>query len=163
MKMKTLDDLLVHELKDLLSAEKQLVKALPKMAKAATNPELKDAIENHLGETHGHVERLEKVFGLLDITSRGPKCQAMEGLVEEGKTVLEEEMDDDVRDAAIIAAAQRVEHYEIAGYGCARAFAERLGHDKVASLLQQTLDEEKTADVKLTEIAVQSVNEEALA
>ena len=161
MKMRTLSDLLIHELKDLYSAEKQLTKALPKLVKAATHEELKKALANHLEETERQVERLDEIFGQLDASPRGPKCAAMEGLVEEGKKILEEEMDDDVRDAAIIAAAQRVEHYEIAGYGCARTFAQQLGHDKVAELLQETLDEEKAADEKLTEIALQSVNEAA--
>jgi len=161
MKMKTLSDLLIHELKDLYSAEKQLTKALPKLVKAATNENLKQALEDHLDETERQVERLDEIFGQLDASPRGPKCAAMEGLVEEGKKILEEEMDDDVRDAAIIAAAQRVEHYEIAGYGCARTFAQQLGHDKVAAMLQETLDEEKAADEKLTEIALQSVNEAA--
>jgi ferritin-like metal-binding protein YciE len=163
MKMKTLSDLLVHELKDLMSAEKQLTKALPKMVKAATNEDLKRAIEEHLEETQGQVERLEAIFGELDIPNRGTKCKAMEGLIQEGKEILEQDMDDEVRDAAIIAAAQRVEHYEIAGYGCARTFAQMLGHDRAAALLQETLDEEKAADEKLTEIAMQSVNAEAQA
>jgi Uncharacterized protein conserved in bacteria len=159
--MKSLNDLLMHELKDLYSAEKQLTKALPKMIKAADSADLKQAFENHLTETEEHVKRLEKIFQQLEFSGRGMKCKAMEGLIEEGKTVLEEEMDDNVRDAAIIAAAQRVEHYEIAGYGCARTFAQRLGQDDVADLLQQTLDEEKAADEKLTQIAMEHVNAEA--
>jgi len=159
--MKTLNDLFVHELKDLYSAEKQLLKALPKMIKASTNEELRQAIENHLGETEEQVSRLEEIFESLEVSPRGAKCAAMEGLIEEGKEILEAEMDDDVRDAAIICAAQRVEHYEMAGYGCARTFAEQLGHDQAAQLLQQTLDEEKAADEKLTEVAMQRVNEEA--
>lgn len=161
MKMKTLGDLLIHELKDLYSAEKQLTKALPKMIKAASNADLKQALESHLEETEGQVERLDRIFGQLDASNRGTKCKAMEGLLEEGKSVLEEDMDEDVRDAAIIAAAQRVEHYEIAGYGCARTFAQQLGHAEIAELLQATLDEEKAADEKLTEIALQGVNAEA--
>jgi ferritin-like metal-binding protein YciE len=161
MKMKTLADLFVHELKDLYSAEKQLLKALPKMAKAATSEELKRALETHLSETEDQVSRLEEIFEELKLSSRGAKCVAMEGLIEEGKHILEEDMDEDVRDAAIICAAQRVEHYEMAGYGCARTFAEQLGHQTAARLLQQTLDEEKAADAKLTEVAMQSVNEEA--
>src|SRR6188472_2018838 len=124
MKMKTLNDLFIHEIKDLYSAEKQLTKALPKMAKAATNEDLQQAFENHLQETEEHITRLEEIMGQFDIPTRGPKCKAMEGLIEEGKEVLEEDMEDDVRDAALICAAQRVEHYEIAGYGCARTFAE---------------------------------------
>lgn len=161
MKMKTLDDLLAHELKDLYSAEKQLTKALPKMAKAATSEDLRTAFESHLEETEQHINRLERILEKLELPTRGPKCKAMEGLLEEGKEILEEEMDDNVRDAAMIAAAQRVEHYEIAGYGCARTFAELLGHSEVVELLQETLDEEKATDEKLTEIAMQHVNQEA--
>ena len=159
--MKNLNDLLMHELKDLYSAEKQLTKALPKMIKAADDADLRQALEDHLGETEEHVSRLEKIFAQFEIPTRGTKCKAMEGLIEEGKSALEDDMDEDVRDAAIICAAQRVEHYEIAGYGCARTFAQRLGHDDVAELLQQTLDEEKAADVKLTQIALDRVNAEA--
>jgi ferritin-like metal-binding protein YciE len=163
MKMKTLEDLFVHELKDLYSAEKQMLKALPKMAKAATNEDLVAAFEAHLAETEEQVTRLETIFESLEISSRGPKCKAMEGLVEEGKEILEEEMEDDVRDAALICAAQKAEHYEIAGYGCARTFATRLGHQEIADLLQQTLDEEAATDEKLTQLAESQVNEEAVA
>jgi ferritin-like metal-binding protein YciE len=163
MKMKTLQDLLQHELKDLFSAEKMITKALPKMTKACTNEELRAGLQNHLEETEQQISRLEEIFEKLDMPSRGMKCEAMEGLIEEGKKALEEDMEDQVRDAAIIAACQRVEHYEMAGYGCARTFAQQLGHDEVAELLQQTLDEEKAADEKLTEIAMQAVNEEAAA
>lgn len=162
MKMRTLEDLFQHELKDLYSAEKQLTKALPKMAKAASNARLKDAFESHLEETEGQVERLEKLLEKFEISARGVKCKAMEGLLEEGKEILEQEMEDDVRDAALIAAAQRVEHYEIAGYGCARTFAEMLGYTEAATLLQKTLDEEAAADRKLTAVAMERVNEEAL-
>jgi ferritin-like metal-binding protein YciE len=161
MKMKTLEDLLFHELKDLYSAEKQLTKALPKMAKAATNEDLKEALESHLEETEQQIARLEQIFEKLELPTRGPKCKAMEGLVEEGKEALEEDMEDQVRDAAIIAAAQRVEHYEMAGYGCARTFAQQSGHQDIVELLQQTLDEEKAADEKLTQIAMEHINEEA--
>jgi len=163
MKMKTLEDLFVHEIRDLYSAEKQLLKALPKMAKAATNGDLAAAFEAHLAETEEQVSRLESIFETLEISSRGPKCKAMEGLLEEGKDVLEEDMEDDVRDAALICSAQRVEHYEIAGYGCARTFAKRLGHGEIAELLQQTLDEEAATDEKLTELAESQVNEDAVA
>ena len=163
MKMKTLEDLLVHELKDLYSAEKQLLKALPKMAKAATHDELRTAFQNHLAETEEHVSRLDKLFSELGINGRTPKCKAMEGLIEEGKSVLEDAMEDDVRDAALIAAAQRVEHYEIAGYGCARTFAEQLGHHDAAAVLQQTLDEESAANELLTSIATSGINQEAMA
>ena len=163
MKMKTLNDLFMHEIKDLYSAEKQLAKALPKMAKAATSDDLRTAFESHLQETEKHISRLEWIMGQFDIpTTRVHKCKAMEGLLEEGKEVLEEDMDDDVRDAALISSAQRVEHYEIAGYGCARTFAELLGHSEARETLQMTLDEEKATDEKLTEIAMQHVNAEAV-
>jgi ferritin-like metal-binding protein YciE len=161
MKMKTLQDLLAHELKDLYSAEKQLTKALPKMIKAATCDDLQEALQNHLDETEQQVTRLEDICQKLDVPTRGAKCKAMEGLIEEGHEILEHDMEDNVRDAAIIAAAQRVEHYEMAGYGCARTFARQLGHDEIAEQLQQTLDEERAADEKLTQIAMQHVNEEA--
>jgi ferritin-like metal-binding protein YciE len=162
MKIKSFEDLFHHELKDIYSAEKQLTKALPKMAKAATNEELKQAFENHLQETEGQVERLEKIFAELDIpTTRVQKCKAMEGLIEEGKEIMEEDMEPELLDAALICAAQRVEHYEIAAYGCARTFAQRLGYDDVVELLQATLDEEGNADKKLTEIAEGMVNQEA--
>jgi len=160
-KMRTLNDLFIHELKDLYSAEKQLTKALPKMAKAATNETLREAFESHLKETEEQIERLDEIFSELGTNGRGTKCEAMEGLIEEGKKSIEEDMEDDVRDAALICAAQRVEHYEIAGYGCARTFAQQLGHEQAAKLLQQTLDEEGAADKKLTEIAMDRVNEEA--
>jgi len=163
MKMRTLEDLFVHEIKDLYSAEKQLLKALPKMAKAASNIELREGLESHLAETEKQVKRLEEIMESHEIPTRGPKCKAMEGLVEEGHDILDEDLEDDVRDAAIIAAAQRVEHYEIAGYGCARTFAEQLGHEEAARLLQETLDEEKAADEKLTQIAMQGVNTAAAA
>jgi len=164
MKTKGFTDLFELELKDLYSAEKQLTKALPKMAKAATNEDLKQAFETHLEETEGQVERLEKIFKQLDISySRVEKCKAMEGLIEEGKEIIEEGLEPDVLDAALICAAQKVEHYEIAGYGCARTFAQQLGHEEVAALLQETLDEEGSTDKKLTELAESVVNPEALA
>jgi ferritin-like metal-binding protein YciE len=141
--------------------EKQLLKALSKMIKAADSDDLRQALEHHLAETEVHVNRLDTIFEQLEIAGRGMKCKAMEGLIEEGKSLLEEPMEENVRDAAIIAAAQRVEHYEIAGYGCARTFAQRLGHNDAAELLQQTLDEEKAADEKLTQIAMDHVNAEA--
>jgi ferritin-like metal-binding protein YciE len=162
MKTKGFMDLFELELKDLYSAEKQLTKALPKMAKAATNEDLKQAFESHFQETEGQIERLEKIFGQLDIAyARVEKCKAMEGLVEEGKEIMEEGLEPSVLDAALICAAQKVEHYEIAGYGCARTFAQQLGLQGVADLLQETLDEEATTDKKLTEIAESVVNEEA--
>jgi ferritin-like metal-binding protein YciE len=161
MKLETLDDLYVHELRDLYSAENQLVKALPKMAKAASNPQLQEAFEEHLEQTRGHVERLEKIFDELDVSPRGKKCAGMEGLIDEGKEMLEEDASPEVLDAALIAAAQRVEHYEIAGYGTARTYARMLGHDRAAKLLQETLDEEGETDKKLTELAENIVNAEA--
>jgi ferritin-like metal-binding protein YciE len=163
MKMKTLEDLFIHELKDLHSAEKQLLKALPKMAKASTNEELRTAFENHLAETEEHVARLDRLLADLNLNGRTPKCKAMEGLIEEGKEMMDDAMEDDVRDAALIAAAQRVEHYEIAGYGCARTFAEQLGHSDAAAVLQQTLDEESAANELLTNIAMSGINQEATA
>src|SRR5690606_18904572 len=141
MAIETMEDLLVHELRDLYNAEKQLVQALPKMAKAATDEELMSAIENHLAETEEQVSRLEQCFESLGVSSRGKKCAGMEGLIEEANDVMGECEDDDVRDAAIIGAAQRVEHYEISAYGTARAFAEELGHDDIVELLTATLEE----------------------
>jgi ferritin-like metal-binding protein YciE len=161
MKLGTMDDLLLHELKDLYSAEKQLIKALPKMAKAASSQELAELIQAHLQETQQQVERLEQVFEILGKGNRGSGCKAMEGLIEEGADIIEEDGDPAVKDAALIAAAQRVEHYEIAGYGAARTFAQQLGLNEIADLLQQTLDEEHAADDKLNNLALSSVNEEA--
>jgi ferritin-like metal-binding protein YciE len=160
MDMENLRDLFVDELKDLYSAEHQLLKALPKMAKAATSPGLKKAFESHLKETEGQVDRLEQVFAGLDISPKGKKCKAMEGLVEEGAELMKEDAEPDVMDAGLIAAAQRVEHYEMAGYGCVRTYAQLLGETKAASLLQKTLDEEGSADKKLTELA-KRINVEA--
>jgi ferritin-like metal-binding protein YciE len=161
MKLKTLNDLFVDQLKDLYSAENQLLKALPKMAKAAESEELRDAFTAHLEETKGQVERLEKIFSGLDVSPRGKKCKAMEGLIEEGKELIEEDAEPNVKDAGLIGAAQKVEHYEIAAYGTARTIAQQLGHDDYADLLQETLDEEGAADQKLTDIAESSVNAEA--
>ena len=160
MKLENLKDLYIHELKDLHSAEKQITKALPKMVKAASNEELADAFREHLEQTEEHVSRLEEILESHDETFRGAKCKGMEGLIKEGSEMIEEDGDDDVRDAGLISAAQRVEHYEIAGYGCARTYAELLGDNDGAELLQQTLDEEKATDRKLTEIAG-SINVEA--
>jgi ferritin-like metal-binding protein YciE len=151
--MNNLAELLEDELKDLYNAENQLVKALPKMAKKANSPTLQQAFSDHLEETQGHVKRLERIGELMQVKLRGKVCKAMQGLVEEGKEVLEEDGDPAVMDAALIGAAQRVEHYEIAAYGTARAIAEKMGEDRVASLLQETLDEEGAADRKLTEIS----------
>jgi ferritin-like metal-binding protein YciE len=160
MKLKSLRDLFVDELKDLYSAENQLLKALPKMAKAATSPDLRSGFEEHLEQTKGHVQRLETIFKELDDSPKGKKCKAMEGLVKEGKEVIDEEMEPSVRDAALIAAGQRVEHYEMAGYGTVRTYAQLLGYDSAAKLLQQTLDEEGATDKKLTKLA-QGINVEA--
>jgi ferritin-like metal-binding protein YciE len=162
MEMESLKELYVDELKDLYSAEKQLVKALPKMAKNATNPELKQAFTNHLQETEGHVERLEQIFEMLGERGGGKKCKGMEGLIEEAKELLEEDADEDVLDAGMISKAQHVEHYEIAGYGTVRTYAQQLGLDEQAELLQQTLDEEGKANDLLTQIAESSVNIDAL-
>jgi len=160
-KMATLEDLYMDLLKDLYSAEKQLVKALPKMAKAAQSTDLRKAFEEHLGQTEEHVERIERIFSELEGSPRGKKCVGMEGLVEEGNELLKEDVEPDVLDAGLIAAAQKVEHYEIASYGTARAWAERMGYNNAARLLQQTLDEESTANEKLTQIAESHVNMEA--
>lgn len=161
MSLKSLEDLLVHELKDLFSAEKQLVRALPKMANAASSEKLRDAFEEHLAQTEEHVSRLEQIFEILGKGSRGEKCVAMEGLIEEGKKMIEEDAEPHVRDAGLIACAQRVEHYEIAGYGVSRTFAQLLGHSDVADLLQTTLDEEKETDIHLTDLAETEINVEA--
>jgi len=161
MKLDSLENLFVHELKDLLSAEKQLVKALPKMAKGAASEALKEAIEDHLEQTKTHVERLETIFENIGKAARAEHCKAMEGLIEEGSELIEEDGEPMVKDAALIGAAQRVEHYEISGYGTARAIAELLGNREAVTLLQQTLDEEKETDEKLTELAMSEVNVEA--
>jgi ferritin-like metal-binding protein YciE len=161
-KIENLRELLVHELKDLYSAETQLVKALPKMAKAATDEDLVAAFEEHTEQTQTHVERLDRIFELLGEKPRGKTCEAMKGLVAEGQEVMSEEATDEVKDAALIAAAQKVEHYEIAGYGTVRTFASLLGQQEVADILQETLDEEGETDKKLTEIA-EALNVEALA
>jgi ferritin-like metal-binding protein YciE len=160
-KMQTLEDVYMDLLKDLYSAEKQLVKALPKMAKNAQAPDLQKAFQEHLKQTEGHVERIERIFSDLDGSPRGKKCVGMEGLIEEGNELLKEDVEPDVLDAGMIAAAQKVEHYEIASYGTARAWAERLGYNQAARLLQETLDEESMANEKLTQIAESHVNMEA--
>jgi ferritin-like metal-binding protein YciE len=157
VKLPTVAKLLEDQLKDLYSAENQLVKALPKMAKKASADALKEAITSHLQETKGHVERLQTIGESLGIKLTGKRCKAMEGLVEEGAEVLEAEGPGPIIDAAIIAAAQRVEHYEISAYGSARTFAEQLDHTDAVNLLQQTLDEESAADEKLTSISEQEV------
>jgi len=155
MKIESLRDLYVDQLKDLYNAEQQLIKALPKMAKASTSEELRAAFEDHLGQTRQHAQRIETIFEKMGEKAAGKKCKAMEGLVKEGSEVMEEDMEEGIKDAAIIAAAQRVEHYEIAGYGCVKAYATRLGDENAASLLEQTLQEEKQADELLNGIAEQ--------
>jgi ferritin-like metal-binding protein YciE len=153
MEMESLKDLFIDELKDLYSAENQILKALPKMVKKATSPQLKAGFEKHLKETEGHVERLDKIFQELDENPKGKKCKGMEGIIADGKELMEEDAEPEVMDAGLIGAAQHVEHYEMAGYGCVRTYAELLGLDSVAKLLQQTLDEEAATDEKLTELA----------
>lgn len=162
MKLDSLKKLYVHELKDLYSAENQLLEALPKMAKAASDDQLQKAFEHHLKETRQHVTRLETVFQSLDFSPGGHKCAAMEGLIEEASDLLTENIEPEVLDAALIAAAQRVEHYEMAGYGTARTYAEKLGDYKSADLLQETLDEEGSADKKLSRLAERHINFEAM-
>ena len=161
MELDTLKDLYVDELKDLYSAEKQLVKALPKMAKAANDPQLKEAFRTHLAETRGHVERLEQICRDLGVSPRGKKCVGMEGLIEEGNELIQEDPDPDVLDAGLINKAQHVEHYEMAGYGTVRTYARQLGFESQADLLQQTLDEEGKTDHLLTQLAESGINVEA--
>jgi ferritin-like metal-binding protein YciE len=161
VKLKSLDDLLVHELQDIFDAEKQLTKALPKMAKAANHPELQAAFEEHLEQTEGQIERLEQVFKLLGVPVKGKKCDGMAGLIEEGKKTIDQDAEPSVKDAALIAAAQKVEHYEIASYGCVCTYAEMLGYDQVHDLLGQNLEEEETTDEKLTVLAETVINIEA--
>ena len=153
LKLNSLRDLFLEELRDLYSAESQLLKALPKMAHAATDPQLKQAFADHLEQTEGHVDRLDNIFASLDEKPTGETCQAMEGLIKEGAEMIKAKGDSVVIDSGIIGAAQRVEHYEMAGYGTARSLAERLGEQEAASLLQETLNEESEADSLLTEIA----------
>ena len=160
-KLRTLEDLYMDLLKDLYSAEKQLVKALPKMAKNAQAPDLQRAFQDHLRQTERQVERIERIFSDLDGSPRGKKCVGMEGLIEEGNELMKEGAEPDVLDAGLIAAAQKVEHYEIASYGTVRAWAQRLGYDQAVRLLQETLEEESMANEKLTQIAESHVNMEA--
>lgn len=160
MKMTTLQDLYVEELKDIYNAEQQLLKALPKMAKAASSEQLKTAFKDHLEQTQTHVQRLETIFEALDQTPKGKKCKGMEGVIAEGTEMIEEDADPEVKDAGLISAAQRAEHYEMAAYGCVRTYAQLLGEDEAADLLQTTLDEEGDADKKLTELS-KAINVEA--
>ena len=157
-----LQELLIEEIRDIYHAEGQLLKALPRMAKAAQSERLKEAFERHLEETEQHVERLERAFELLGEPAKGKKCQAMEGLIEEGKEVIDEHSESAMLDAALICAAQKVEHYEIASYGTICTWADLLGLDEVSGVLKETLDEEKTADETLTELAESEINVEAV-
>lgn len=158
MQLNTLKDLYIHELKDLYSAEKQILQALPKMVKAATNEQLAGGFKEHLEQTKEHAVRLEKILSGHNQTTRGPKCKGMEGVLAEGAEIIEEEGDDEVRDAGLISAAQRVEHYEMAGYGSARTYAELVGDSEGAQLLQTTLEEEGATDKKLTKLAKTAIN-----
>ena len=161
MEMENLQELMIEELRDIYNAETQLTKAMPRMAKKASNPQLKKAFETHLRETEGHVDRLKKIFDKLGKKPTGKKCAAMEGLIEEGKDMMGEDMEDDVMDAALISAAQKIEHYEIASYGTVRTWAQQMGDSETARLLQQTLDEEGKTDKLLTEMAESTINIEA--
>ena len=162
MSLDTLEKLYISELRDLYSAETQLVKTLPNMAKGASSPELKDAFEQHLEQTKGHVERLEQLFQQFDESPKGKTCRAMKGLIEEGSEILKEEGEESVLDAGLIVAAQKVEHYEIASYGSVRTFANLLGENEAAKLLQSTLDEESETNEILNQLAENIVNQEAL-
>jgi ferritin-like metal-binding protein YciE len=161
MSVKTMEDLFVNELRDLYHAEKQLLKALPKMRKAASSDELKQLLETHLEETHGQVEKLEQVFEMLDLGKRAKRCEAMEGLISEGQEIIEDVEDPEVRDAGLIVAQQKVEHYEIAGYGSAVAMAKQLGKTEAMPLLQEILEQEKATDQKLNQLALGRVNKQA--
>jgi ferritin-like metal-binding protein YciE len=162
MAVKNMQDLLIDELRDIYHAEKQLTRALPKMARAASNEQLKQAFTQHLEETQGQIERLEQVFEKLDTRTRGKHCHAMEGLIEEAKEIMEMGLSPELLDVALIAAAQKVEHYEIAGYGTLHALAQASGLDEVAQLLEQTLNEEKKTDELLNKLAISDVNKKAM-
>ena len=162
MKIENMEDLFLAEIEDLYDCEKRLTKALPKMAKASTSPELKKAFEAHLQETQGHLERLERVFSEMGKKPKAVPCEAIKGLIEEGEEMISNTDESPLRDAGVIAAGNRVEHYEIAAYGSARSFAKTLGLNSAVSLLEQTLEEEKKADKKLTELAETKINHEAL-
>jgi ferritin-like metal-binding protein YciE len=157
----TMHDAFVEELRDTYDAEKQLMKALPKMAKASTSADLRTAFESHLEETRGHVDRLEQVFESLEEKVRGKHCEGIAGIIEEGKSIMGEDFDEAAMDACLIAAGQRAEHYEMAAYGTLVAWARAMGHAEAADLLQETLDEEKAADEKLTTLAEGGINQEA--
>jgi ferritin-like metal-binding protein YciE len=161
MSLDSLQKLFLEELKDIYNAEKQILRALPRMAKAAESPQLQQAFTRHLKETEGQVQRLEQVFQELGQSARGKTCKGMQGLLEEGKEMMEKDGEAPVLDAALIAAAQRVEHYEIAVYGCLRTYAQLLGLSRAEQLLQQTLEEEEATDKKLTELGESGINEAA--
>jgi ferritin-like metal-binding protein YciE len=161
MSLDSLEKLFIEELRDIYNAEKQLTRALPRMAKAAESNELRDAFTLHTRETEGQIQRLERVFREVGQAVRGKKCKGMEGLIEEGKEKMEEEGEPEVLDAALIASAQKVEHYEIAAYGCLRTYAELLGYTEAAQLLQQNLEEEEATDKKLNQLAEGGINEQA--
>jgi ferritin-like metal-binding protein YciE len=161
MELSSLRELYISELRDLYSAENQILKALPKMAKTASSDELKNGFNEHLEQTKTHVERLEQIFKNLDVSPKGKKCKGMEGLIEEGKELMQEDAEPEVLDAGLICAAQKVEHYEMAGYGCVRTYARVLGDEEAAELLQQTLQEEEETDKKLTDLAESSINLQA--
>jgi len=161
VKLESLEQLYLNELADIQDAEKQLIKALPRLAKAANSPELQAALEDHLGETEVQSQRLEEIISRLSTAPKAKTCEGMKGLIKEGEEAIKADGDPSVRDAALIAAAQRVEHYEMAGYGCARTFAELLGDDAAAAQLQKSLDEESSADRKLTRLAREVVNVQA--
>jgi ferritin-like metal-binding protein YciE len=163
MAAKTMQDLLIEDLRDIYHAEKQIAKALPKMAKAASSPQLRQAFETHLEQTNGQIERLQQVFDELDTRPRGKHCDAMEGLISEAQEILEMGLAPEVQDAALIAAAQKVEHYEIASYGTLHAYATACGLDRVAQLLDETLQEEKDTDTLLNKLAIGDVNKKAMA
>ena len=161
--MESLEDLMRDELKDIYDAEKQLTKALPKLAKKASNDQLRQALEQHLQETEGHIERLEQIFEQLEMPAKGKKCEGMKHLIDEGNDMIADADDDATRDAVMIASAQKVEHYEIASYGTLRTWANLLGKNEAAALFEETLEEEKEADLKLTSIAESAVNAAAAA
>jgi ferritin-like metal-binding protein YciE len=163
MSLDSLESLFIEELRDIYNGEKQIIRALPKMAKAAASPELQQAFTKHLKETQGQVQRLERIFQDLGQAVRGKQCKGLEGILEEGKEILEKESDESVLDAALIAAAQKVEHYEIASYGCLRTYAQLLGQTQAVKLLEQTLAEEEATDKKLTQLGESGINEAAAA
>jgi ferritin-like metal-binding protein YciE len=161
MELQSLQDLYVEQLRDLYNAENQLISALPKMAKAAADPQLQEAFESHLEQTRGHAERIEHIFDRLGMKPKGQKCKAMEGLIEEGKEMIDMDGEPEIRDAGLVACAQRVEHYEIAGYGCVRTYARLLNDREGERLLQQTLEEEAQTDKNLTKLADSVLNRQA--